>query len=310
MTYPDHNKAEYAHLLLPKQWAQKGRIVNDGATGVEMWANRNYHGNDKGLLTYYAEEETHIGTEEELKAFWQPYKDKRNEKARERRKIYRERLNEYWELKERCEQYEKLLKIATAKAQGYGQLISKFVEQTADQTHADLIVIDTETTGLNAAEDEILQLSIIDGNGATLYNHYFKPVVATEWKGAQKVNGISPEMVSECPHIYKELPKIVPIIANAKIIVGYNTQFDLAFLGAAGIYSSANCDIIDIMRDFAPIYDEWSDKYGSYKWQKLITCADYYGYDWGEDSAHDSLADCRATLYCYECIYNKGATKK
>lgn len=45
---------------------------------------------------------------------------------------------------------------------------------------------------------------------------------------------------------------------------------------------------------------QWSDKYGCNKWQKLTKCAEYYGYDWENDTAHDSLADCRATLYCYK----------
>ena len=39
----------------------------------------------------------------------------------------------------------------------------------------DLIVVDTETTGLDASIDELLQVSIIDGDGNTLYNGYFKP---------------------------------------------------------------------------------------------------------------------------------------
>ena len=48
------------------------------------------------------------------------------------------------------------------------------------------------------------------------------------------------------------------------------------------------------------------DYYESYKWQKLTTCANYYNYNWGDDTAHDSLADCRATLYCYlQIISNK-----
>lgn len=59
------------------------------------------------------------------------------------------------------------------------------------------IVIDTETTGLDPNEDEILQLSVINVNdGSTIYNQYFKPEKATSWEQAQAVNGISPEMVA------------------------------------------------------------------------------------------------------------------
>lgn len=39
-----------------------------------------------------------------------------------------------------------------------------------------IICLDTETTGLNHYDDEILQLSIIDGSGAILFSEYVKPV--------------------------------------------------------------------------------------------------------------------------------------
>jgi len=41
------------------------------------------------------------------------------------------------------------------------------------------IVLDTETTGLHPQSDEILQLSIIDGNGSTLWNKLYKPSFQT-----------------------------------------------------------------------------------------------------------------------------------
>ena len=34
------------------------------------------------------------------------------------------------------------------------------------------IVLDTETTGLNAAEDELLQVSIIDNEGTVIFDSY------------------------------------------------------------------------------------------------------------------------------------------
>ncbi|MGN1457297.1 MAG: exonuclease domain-containing protein [Acutalibacteraceae bacterium] len=164
------------------------------------------------------------------------------------------------------------------------------------------IVLDTETTGLSSDCDEILQLSIIDNNGNTLYNQYFKPQNCTEWEQAQAVNGISPEMVKDCPFIKDKLNEINSIISSVHKIIGYNTQYDLGFLQVAGVNIAEDTEIADVMRDFAEIYGEWNDYYGEYKWQKLTTCADYYGYDWGDDTAHDSLGDCRATLFCYKAM--------
>lgn len=111
---------------------------------------------------------------------------------------------------------------------------------------------------------------------------------------------ITPEMVADKPCIYERLPEIIAILQGADRVIGYNTQFDLRMLKAVGAILPKHTPVVDVMADFAPIYGEYKENYGSYKWQKLTVCADYYGYDWGEDSAHDSLADCRATLYCYQ----------
>lgn len=160
------------------------------------------------------------------------------------------------------------------------------------------IVIDTETTGLNSDADEILQLSIIDENAETLYNQYFNPQRVKSWCDAQAINGISPEMVKNCPPIWKERSKIQSIIESADIIIGYNTSFDIDFLFFAEVFSTAK--IVDVMEDFAEIYGEWNDYFDSYKWQKLSDCAEYYKYNWKNDKRHDSLAACRAILHCYK----------
>lgn len=38
-----------------------------------------------------------------------------------------------------------------------------------------IICLDIETTGLDIMEDEVLQVSIINGRGRTLYNSYIRP---------------------------------------------------------------------------------------------------------------------------------------
>ena len=180
----------------------------------------------------------------------------------------------------------------------------KLISQTTleSELSADTIVIDTETTGLSEMDDELLQVSIIDYDGNTLYNSYLRPLRMTSWEEAEAVNHISPQMVAFAPNIYDEMPKINAILRKAKTIIGYNPYFDRNFIGCSGGISFSDKQLIDVMELFAPIYGEWNEEHREYKWQRLITCAEYYGYDWGEGTAHDSLADCRATLYCYKKI--------
>lgn len=164
------------------------------------------------------------------------------------------------------------------------------------------IVLDTETTGLNAAEDELLQVSIIDNEGTVIFDSYIRPTQHTEWAEAERVNHITPEMVADAPTIAEVMPEINDILKRYDKIVGYNVRFDADFLKHNGAEFS-NAEYADAMKMFAPIYGEWNDQRGSYKWQKLTAAADYYGYDWSaHEEAHNSLGDCYATLHVYKEI--------
>lgn len=62
---------------------------------------------------------------------------------------------------------------------------------------ADRIIIDTETTGLNAIRDEIIELAIIDADtGVPLYDHRYGTAYVREWPAAQDINHISPDDVA------------------------------------------------------------------------------------------------------------------
>lgn len=287
-----HHKTDESKTA--QQWAKLGYVKNEDAAGEQLWINC-FHSRS---AYFYSETEVHIATEDELKAFWQPIRQRKNEKSRaaklKRKKEAEELVQEIH--KENNELYSTFSKLQKALSQAISMLSPAEPIATADY-----IVIDTETTGLHSNEgDELLQVSIIDGIGNTLYNSYIKPIIAERWDDAQRINNISPEMVKGAPSIIEEMPKINAILAAAKTIIGYNTSFDLDFLEAWGGIVPDSAAIVDVMLDFAPIYGEWNENYGDYKWQKLVTCAEYYGYDWSNTEAHNSLADCLATLYCYQ----------
>ena len=48
------------------------------------------------------------------------------------------------------------------------------------------VYLDTETTGVTA-DDEIVELTIIDDDGKPLINTLMKPKYHTSWPGAQRV---------------------------------------------------------------------------------------------------------------------------
>lgn len=163
------------------------------------------------------------------------------------------------------------------------------------------IVIDTETTGLDPAQDEILQLSIIDADTReVIFNELIKPKNHDAWEGAQRVNHISPEDVADKMTIDWYTNEIFGIFRDCTEIIGYNTYFDLGFLKEIGLNPPYRCKIIDVMQDFANLHGEWSDYHQGYKWIKLVEAAAAYNYKWDEAPAHNALGDVYATLYVHE----------
>lgn len=271
-----------SELTTERQWQLKGYVAIDDKCGKMLWTNQYC----QQSLRYLHSSEVRAMTEDDKKAIAEIDNKK---KQQTRLKI---------KSKKAKEQIPKKI-ISLCKS-----IIDLHYQVFNYTPTADIIVLDTETTGLDEQIDELLQVSIIDGDGNTLYNSYLHPLRKRKWQDAERVNDISPDTVANAPTILNEVAKIHKIVSSAKTIVGYNIDFDLRFSSAVGIDVSDNAEIVDVMPIFSEIYGEWNDYYGEYKWQNLTTCADYYGYDWGDDTAHDSLSDCRATLYCYNQMKN------
>lgn len=161
------------------------------------------------------------------------------------------------------------------------------------------LIFDIETTGLDVSHDDILQLGIIDEHGTALFNDYFRPNRKKKWPEAQLVNHITTSMVADKRTFRQRQCTIQKIFNQANELIAYNADFDMGFLTYNGI-KFPDVPISDPMIEFAEIYDEWSDYFEDYKWQKLATAAKYYGYVY---EAHDALADVRATLFVYNKIH-------
>lgn len=271
-------------LLTEKQWAKKRFVKKSNACGKKLWSNQSC----QVFVLYLWSDEVRPMNADELAKYRAENRERRNFNA----KVKLEK-----ELKQvKNEVYRKAVFDVVKKT-------FSSVNNNSDKKYK-YIVLDTETTGLNSSEDELLQISIIDNQGNTLFDEYIKPLFNKCWDNAMAINGITPDMVSDKPNIIEYKKELNSILNSTDVIVGYNTQFDLSFLSSVEI-ENKNAKVVDVMLDFAPIYGEWSENYGCYKWQKLTTCADYYNYDWGEDNAHNSLSDCRATLFCYQQLQNE-----
>ncbi len=159
-----------------------------------------------------------------------------------------------------------------------------------------LVVLDVETTGTSSLYDEIIQLSILGGDGEVLFNKNFKPFYHIDYPEASYINGLYYSALESCDYIFDSIKVINSILQSADKIVGFNVTFDLEFIKMLGI----NVDAIptsDVMIDFAEMYGEEDEYHGGYRWKSLSFCANFFQFKY---VAHDSLEDCKATLYCYK----------
>ena len=154
---------------------------------------------------------------------------------------------------------------------------------------AELIVLDFETTGLDPSKDEVLQVSMVDQDGAVLMNEYCRPERVTSWTDAEKVNGIAPERVADCPPFRALLARVVELLAGAGQIVAYNVGFERGFLDAYGVQTDRLRWAPDPMQLFA-------ERMGGPR-RSLTAAAGFFGIRF---SAHDALEDVRATLRLYQ----------
>ena len=85
--------------------------------------------------------------------------------------------------------------------------------------------------------------------------------------------------------------------AEMSVCIGYNTSFDLGFLDRIGI-PTEHLTVIDVMQMFE---DYLNANGGTRRRASLSTCTKHFDYQW-EGAAHNSLADAKATLYCYNMM--------
>ena len=88
-----------------------------------------------------------------------------------------------------------------------------------------IVAVDVETTGLNVLVDDVLQAAVIEYDSDGRLNQFFgssKP----EWRQAEQVHGITPEMVNGLPRLC-ECPDVVSdALVGVDVIMGYNLAFD------------------------------------------------------------------------------------
>lgn len=157
-----------------------------------------------------------------------------------------------------------------------------------------VIVVDTETTGLEPS-DEVISYGICTAQGDEIANQLVRPTRHTAWPEAEKINHISWDDVKAQPHLTELEPSLSALWANSALLVGYNIGFDQRLLHQSGVNLSG-IEAFDLMEAFARLHCQYNRHRQAYRWLRLTDVATIYDYQY---EAHDSLNDARATAFCY-----------
>jgi len=162
------------------------------------------------------------------------------------------------------------------------------------ETLKNTVYLDTETS-----INEVVELAIYDNNGLALIDTLIKPGVDLEWPDQFEIHGIAPAEVVDSPSL-ESLSSQIADAVNDRIVVIYNKDFDLQYLG------NLLCEAKSIeccMIPYADHFGDWDDWFMSNRWQKLDRAIIDIHYK-PEGPSHRAGPDalkCRAVwLYLYD----------
>lgn len=149
------------------------------------------------------------------------------------------------------------------------------------------VVIDTETTGLKPAENDIIELCAIkfeDFLPVEKFHTYLKPrkFIPEE---ATAINNITDDMVSDSPR-FSEIKTSFEMFLDGCPLVAHNASFDLKFLYASGLdlnpYKDIIYDTLSLSRKYIRDYND--EKLENYKLATVcdnnnIYCEGYHSAD-------------------------------
>lgn len=170
-----------------------------------------------------------------------------------------------------------------------------------------IICLDTEFTG-TVDRNEILELSIYDGEGKEIFHQLYKPEKCKKWSFTEKIHGITPEMVADKPHFKEHLPSLQKIFNAADMIVGFALENDIKMLSRSGIKGLEEERCLDVRHLYWACRGE-QEEIGIFSVPNLVKCAGDCGFDWESAKAHSASADALATLLCYNVLLKEYVEK-
>lgn len=162
----------------------------------------------------------------------------------------------------------------------------------------DYVMLDTETTGLRAGADSVLEIGAIrfrNGAEAGRFSSLLRPRGLTRRTISSFITGltgITYEMVSMAPPAAEVMEEFMAFMGD-DVIMGYNTSFDFRFLRHecnALLMRELTNDYADVLRFARFLHPEMEH-------HRLADMAEHFSIV--NEHAHRAFSDCLTTDLCY-----------
>lgn len=165
------------------------------------------------------------------------------------------------------------------------------------------ICFDTESAQGHAGPEffeELLEISIVNHCGSTIYYHRLKPTRLRRWD--TKIHHITPAMVKDEPRIAQERSAIQQVFDNARYIIGFSLPDDYRAISKVGIKVADDKKSIELRHLYWYCLGRHRD-IPFYSGPGLSACATELKVDIDPAGVHTATGDTLVTLGLFKALY-------
>ncbi len=153
-----------------------------------------------------------------------------------------------------------------------------------------VLFFDLELTGVYH-HDEIISISIVDGNEQLIMDTLIKPEHTKRWKRTEKIHGITPAMVQDAPTLVELTPRIKEIFAAADNLIAYGVSTDYSHIKNIYKTEEEQLALHDKVRCCANEFVRFTHEHRpDVRHAALVDAMECFGVTW-DGIPHSSVAD-------------------
>ena len=177
-----------------------------------------------------------------------------------------------------------------------GHASARWADDLLSLTHPLVLVLDTETTGVDA-NAEVIEIALADRAGEVYLNTLIECQAATIPQEAMKQHRIHKFHLRAAPTFPRVWKHLLPLLSSHEILI-YNADYDMRLLKQTarryGLELPAGMRTHCLMQHYSAYVGQPSSRAGGYRSMSLAAACYHFGIE--QQTAHRALADVEASL--------------